>query len=134
MAFCSRCGQLTEDDAEFCTACNAYAADLSSVGAYSGAVSSAGYFSETTYGALRPARYSLSDPESYPSPSRDRRFQYEHEQTLSARPDRPAASPPNGRWISLTAAMAVLLIAATVAVVLVRQHHHPGHAPPAGRA
>jgi hypothetical protein len=133
MAFCSRCGQQTDDDAEFCTACSAYAADVLSVGAYSGVVSSASHFSGSTYGALPPDRYSLSDTGPYPAPGPDRRFQYEYEQTLSPGLDRHMASPPSGRWISLAAAMAVLVITATVAVVLVGQHRHAGHAPPADR-
>lgn len=133
MAFCSRCGLRTEDEAEFCTACSAYAADLLSVGRYSGAVSRASSFSESTYGASRPDRYSLSDPDLYPPPGPDRRLQYEYEHTLSPRPDRPMASAPNGRWISLAAAMAVLLITASVAVVLLGRYHRAAHAPPARR-
>jgi hypothetical protein len=77
MAFCSRCGQETKDDAEFCIACGVYAADDSRVGAYSGAVSRPSYLAASGYGALRLDPYAPAVPYPCSTAGSDRRLQYE---------------------------------------------------------
>jgi hypothetical protein len=74
MAFCSRCGQQTADDAEFCTACSVYAADLLRVGAYSGAESRGSYSSADRYDAPWPDRYDPADSDGHAWAGWDRRF------------------------------------------------------------
>jgi hypothetical protein len=73
MAFCSRCGQQTADDPELCTACSVYAADLSRVGAYSGAESPASYSSADSYDAPRSDQYAPADSDRYSWAGWDRR-------------------------------------------------------------
>ena len=62
MAFCTRCGQQTEADEEFCFACGGSAADAYSVGAYSGTASRVSYSPADSYATPeQPGRFPESD-------------------------------------------------------------------------
>jgi hypothetical protein len=80
MALCTRCGQQTEADEEFCLACGGYAPDAHSVGAYSATASRASY----------------SVPDSYATPEQPRWFP--EQDASDPRSPLDAAETPLGRY------------------------------------
>jgi hypothetical protein len=65
MALCTRCGQQTEADEEFCRACGGYIADAYSVGAYSATASRASYAPPDSHAATEQPRW-FPEPDSGP--------------------------------------------------------------------
>jgi hypothetical protein len=151
MAFCERCGQQTEGDPEFCTACGGYAPEAAWLDAYSGAPARVSYSEAARYSQAEryfdaepdqhyPAdqderlRYDEMAPDPYALPQFERRYpgDYLGERERPRRAPRPASPidpTGHGRWIAIAAAVVVFLIAAAVAVLLLRQHPTAGHAP-----
>ncbi len=69
MAFCTRCGQQTEADEEFCFVCGGSAPDAYSVGAYSGTASRVSYSPADSYATPeQPSRIPDSEPGAFRLP------------------------------------------------------------------
>src|ERR1700722_16291925 len=69
MAFCTRCGQQTEADEEFCFPCGGSAPDAYSVGAYSGTASRVSYSPADGYATPeQPSWFPESEPGEFRLP------------------------------------------------------------------